>query len=220
MYQPPHFREDRLEVQHGLIRAHPLGLLVSAGSRGLVANLVPFLLDHAASALGTLLCHVARANDQWRELQTASECLVVFQGPQDYVTPSWLASKRETGKVVPTWNYATVMAWGAPRVTDDQEWLRRQISALTESREASRTAPWSVGDAPPEYVAAQMKGIVGIEIPIYRIEGKWKMSQNRSESDRAGIVAGFREQGGDQSLEIADLVTERGRVEKRTDYDN
>src|ERR1700742_829513 len=158
MYQPPHFREDRIEVQHQLIRAHPLGLLITAGPSGLLANLFPFLLDadgsdHNGSEKGTLRLHIARANPQWKELEAVEECLVVFQGAQDYVTPSWYATKRETGKVVPTWNYATVHAWGRPRVMNDDSWLRKQIEDLTDSREVHRTEPWLVSDAPEDFVA-------------------------------------------------------------------
>ena len=208
MYQLPAFREDRLEVQHALIRAHPLGLLISAGPGGLMANLLPFLVDPDGSERGTLRMHMARANPQWRDLETLEECLVVFQGPHDYVTPSWYATKRETGKVVPTWNYATVHAWGRPRVVNDAVWLRRQLDDLTLSRERMRPAPWKVDDAPPDFVAMQMKAIVGVEITISRIEGKWKMSQNRPEADRVGVVAGFREQG-DAGERIAAVVAER-----------
>ena len=138
MYQPPAFREDRLEVQHELIRAHPLGLLITAGPAGLLANPFPFLLDADGTPLGTLRLHIARANPHWREFDAIDECLVVFQGPQDYVTPSWYATKRETGKVVPTWNYAMVHVWGRPRVVNDAVWLRRQLDDLTASREADR----------------------------------------------------------------------------------
>jgi len=195
MYQPPHHREDRLSVQHDLIRRYPLGLLVSAGAGGLVANPVPFLIDDDGSPLGTLRCHVARANGQWQDLLAVDGCLVVFQGPQDYVTPSWYATKRQTGKVVPTWNYATVHAWGRPRVIEDADWLRRQIDDLTRLRESTRAVPWAVEDAPAPFVAAQIRAIVGIEIPVARIEGKWKMSQNRSDADRQGVVEGYREAG-------------------------
>ncbi|ACA20852.1 FMN-binding negative transcriptional regulator [Methylobacterium sp. 4-46] len=208
MYQPPHFREDRLGVQHDLIRAHPLGLLVTAGPGGLMANPIPFLIDGQASERGTLRAHLARANPQWRDLGAVAECLVVFQGPQDYVTPSWYETKRETGKVVPTWNYATVHAWGAPRVIEEAGWLRRQIEDLTRLREAGRPAPWAVGDAPEPFIAAQIRGIVGIEIPITRIEGKWKMSQNRPEADRAGVLAGYRAMGGEGAA-MAAAVAER-----------
>jgi transcriptional regulator len=213
MYQPVAFREDRLEVQHALIRAHPLGLLITAGPAGLLANPFPFLVDPEDSDKGTLRFHIARANPQWRELEAVDECLVVFQGPHDYVTPSWYATKRETGKVVPTWNYATVHAWGRPRIVNDDVWLRRLLDDLTLSREGAREAPWSVGDAPPDFVAAQMRAIVGVEIPISRIEGKWKMSQNRPEADRQGVIAGFRE-AGDAGETIAALVAERGKPPK------
>jgi transcriptional regulator len=209
MYQPPAFREDRIEVQHELIRAHPLGLLVTAGPGGLIANPFPFLLDPEGSEKGTLRLHIARANPQWREFEAVEECLVVFQGPQDYVTPSWYATKRETGKVVPTWNYATVHAWGRPRVMNDDAWLRRQIEDLTRSRESHRAEPWKVDDAPADFVTAQMRVIVGVEIVISRIEGKWKMSQNRPAADRLGVIAGFRE-AGERGEAIADLVAERG----------
>ncbi len=211
MYQPPQFREDRLEIQHELIRAHPLGLLVSAGPRGLMANQIPFLIDPGSPELGTLRCHLARANEQWRELAVVDECMVVFQGPQAYVTPSWYATTRDTGKVVPTWNYVTVHAWGHPRVIDDTTWLRKQIDDLTHSRERSRSAPWKVDDAPADFIASQIKGIVGVEIPISRIEGKWKVSQNRPEPDRIGVFLGYQEQG-EAGAAMAQLVAERGSL--------
>jgi transcriptional regulator len=213
MYQPPAFREDRIEVQHHLIRAHPLALLITAGPTELLANLFPFLLDSEGTDKGTLRLHIARANPQWRELESVEECLVVFCGPQDYVTPSWYETKRETGKVVPTWNYVTVHVWGRPRVIHDDVWLRRQIEDLTDSRERLRAAPWKVDDAPPDFIAAQMRAIIGVEIPISRIESKWKMSQNRPEADRAGVVAGFREAGAAGEA-IAAIVEERGRALK------
>lgn len=207
MYQPPHFQEDDREAQHALIRAHPLGLLITAGPGGLTANPIPFLID-AGGEHGILRAHLARANPQGRDLATVEECLVAFQGPQGYVTPSWYASKQAHGRVVPTWNYATVHAWGRPRVIEDAAWLRRQIADLTALREGSRAEPWAVSDAPEPFVAAQIRALIGVEIPITRIEGKWKMSQNRPEPDRAGVIAGFRAAG---EAELADLVTERGR---------
>jgi transcriptional regulator len=210
MYQPQHFREDRLAVQHALIREHPLGLLVTAGPVGLLANHVPFLVDNDGSAHGTLRAHIARANPQWKDLSDVAECLVVFQGPQSYISPSLYPTKREHGKVVPTWNYITVHAWGQPRVIDDDAWLRRQIDDLTSHNEGPRPEPWSVSDAPEPYVTAQIKGIIGIEIPIARIEGKWKVSQNRSAVDRAGVVEGLHGSGGDAEV-MATLVAERGK---------
>lgn len=212
MYQPAHFREDRLEVQHDLIRRHPLGLLISMGTGGLVANPIPFILDSAASTHGTLQCHVARANGQWKELANLSECLVVFQGPEHYVTPSWYATKKEHGKVVPTWNYATVHCWGQPAIKDDAGWLHRQIDALTRGHEEKRAAPWAVTDAPAPFIEGQVRGIVGIEIPIARIEGKWKVSQNRPEADRRGVHAGLQADGDAQGA-MAQLVAERGGID-------
>jgi transcriptional regulator len=181
---------------------------VTAGPAGLIANAVPFLL-YDSEGRGTLRAHVARANPQWRELEAVEECLVVFQGPQSYVSPGFYETKRQTGKVVPTWNYATVHAWGSPRVVHDEAWLRAQIEALTNRFEAPRPAPWAVSDAPDAFIDGQIKGIVGIEIPIARLEGKWKVSQNRSAADRAGVVAGLSGQG-EQASQIAALVTEFG----------
>jgi transcriptional regulator len=191
MYQPPHFREEDLGVQHALIRAHPLGLLITSGPGGLFANPLPFLVDADASPKGTLRVHMARANGQWREIQAGATVLVVFQGAESYITPSWYATKRETGKVVPTWNYAIVQARGAARVFEDADWLRRQVDALTGEHEAGRRAPWAVTDAPDRYIASQLKGIVGVEIEIMAIEGKWKVSQNRPAADVIEVVAGL-----------------------------
>jgi transcriptional regulator len=210
MYQPTHFREDRLDVQHALVRAHPLGLLISTGADGLVANLIPFVIDATAGEHGTLKCHVARANGQWKTLQDRADCLVVFQGAEHYITPSWYASKKEHGKVVPTWNYATVHCWGTAIIRDDPIWVRDQIEALTRQHEGPREAPWAVDDAPEPFIAAQMRGIVGIEIPITRIEGKWKVSQNRPEQDRAGVHVGLGQEGDPNAAPMADMVRERG----------
>ncbi len=208
MYQPPLFREDDIEVQHALIRAHPLGLLITAGASGLIANAIPFHLDAGASERGTLRLHFARANPQWRDIEAGAAPLIVFQGADSYVTPSWYETKRETGKVVPTWNYAMVQVRGAARVIDDADWLMAQISALTTQHEQPREKPWAVGDAPEAYVRAQMRGIVGIEIEITAIEGKWKVSQNRPVADREGVAAGL-DDAGDQA-EMTGLVRRYG----------
>jgi transcriptional regulator len=210
MYQPPHHREDSLEVQHALIRRHSLGTLVTLGAAGLVANSIPFIV-RADGPLGVLQGHVARANSQWRDFDPRVEALVVFQGPERYITPSWYATKRETGKVVPTWNYAIVQARGAVRIVQDRDWLAAQIEALTRQMEAARPAPWAVGDAPRTFLEAQIKGIVGIEIPIRAIEGKWKVSQNRRDADRAGVVDGLRAEGDEASLAMAQLVEQARR---------
>ena len=207
MYQPPHFREDRLEVQHELIRNHPLGLIITSGPGGLQANHVPCLVYADESPHGTLRLHLARANPQCHELAAVEECLVVFQGPQRYITPSWYPTKKETDKVVPTWNYVTVQAWGKPRVIEDAGWLRHQIEDLTNLNEGRFPEPWKVSDAPESYVQSQIKGIIGVEIPIDRIEGKWKVSQNRPAKDRAGVVAGLRG-GGETADVMATLVEE------------
>jgi transcriptional regulator len=212
MYQPAQHREDRLDVQHALIRAFPLGTLVTNGPAGLVANHVPFLIDPEASRLGTLRAHVARANPQWKEFDPAQEALVVFQGAERYVTPSWYATKRETGKVVPTWNYAVVHAYGHMRIVEDEGWLKVQIDDLTRHAEAARAEPWAVADAPETFVDAMVRGIVGLTIEISRIEGKWKVSQNRPEADRRGVVAGLREDADARSGEMAALVEAFGEV--------
>lgn len=211
MYQPPHFREDRLEVQHALIRTHPLGLLISAGPEGIVANPLPFLLDPARSTLGTLRAHLARANPQWRTLSGQS-VLVVFQGVDTYVTPSWYETKRQTGKVVPTWNYAIVQAHCRVRIIDEQGWLAEQTQDLTERHEGHRAKPWSVDDAPKAFIDAQLKGIVGLEIEIAEIDGKWKVSQNRPAADRAGVMQGLRDEADTEqkASAMAHLVQEFG----------
>ena len=214
MYQPPHHREDRLEVQHALIRAHSLGTLVTLGASGLVANAIPFILDAAGGALGTLKGHLARSNSQWRDFDRAVEALVVFQGADSYITPSWYQTKQETGKVVPTWNYAIVQASGPMRTIEDRDWLAAQIAALTATQEHARPQPWSVSDAPAAFVESQIKGIVGIEIPIARIEGKWKVSQNRPAADRRGVVEGLLGSDDAMSQAMATLVRERGGDER------
>ena len=208
MYQPPHFMEERLEVQHALIRSHPFGLLISNGVDGPEANGVPFLLKVGAGQYGTLKVHVARANPQWRNLD-GQKVLVVFQGPQVYVSPSHYETKRETGKVVPTWNYVMVQARGIARVHEDAEWLKAQIAALTQMHEKSRAEPWAVSDAPTAYIDSQIKGIVGIEIVIETIEGKWKVSQNRPEADRRGVAVGLE---GDKP-DMAALVKQFGNID-------
>ncbi|WP_157014851.1 FMN-binding negative transcriptional regulator [Mesorhizobium xinjiangense] len=193
MYQPPHFKETRLEVMHELIRAHPLGLVVSNGKDGPIANSLPFLLDEAGTGQGVLLAHFSRDNLQWRAIadDPQTPVLVVFQGPQSYVTPSWYETKRQTGKVVPTWNYAIVQARGKAEIVDDPEWLRRQITSLTATHEDGRETPWQLADAPDDFVRAQIKGIVGLRIEIADLEGKWKVSQNRPVADREGVAEGL-----------------------------
>lgn len=207
MYAPPAFREDRPDVLRALIRAHPLATLVTAGADGLIANLVPFV--SAATAQGDVLrAHMAKANDQLASLREGGEALVIFQGPEAYITPAWYATKPEHGKVVPTWNYVVVQVWGRPQVIEEPEWLLAQINELTRSQEGGRREPWSVTDAPEDYIAAQIRGIAGLEIPVARIEGKWKASQNQPEANRQSVVQGLRASGAD---EMAKIVEDRAR---------
>lgn len=169
---------------------------------------MPFIVIDTGDK-GTLRAHVAKANDQVNALRAGSETLVVFQGPEAYITPSWYVSKKEHGRVVPTWNYAVVQARGMPRVIDDATWLRAQIGALTSSQESKRAQPWDVSDAPEPFIEGQMKAIIGVEIPIRTIEGKWKVSQNRSAADRQGVYEGLRDEG--ISDDMARLVAERNK---------
>ncbi|PTQ12228.1 transcriptional regulator [Sphingomonas oleivorans] len=194
MYRPPVFREDRPDILHAAIRSHPLATLVTHGAAGLTANLVPFTLAILQGDRAVLRAHLARANTQLADLRNGAEALVIFQGPQAYITPSWYPTKQEHGKVVPTWNYVVVQAWGRPQVIDDAEWLLAQIGDLTTQQEQRQNAPWSVDDAPTAYIAGQLKGISGLEIPIDRIEGKWKASQNQPAANRAGVISGLRAQ--------------------------
>ena len=207
MYQPPHHREDRLDVQHSLIESHPFGLLISTGAEGPVANALPFLLHRHTGRLGMLQAHMARANEQWKDLD-GQKVLTVFQGPQSYVSPSYYATKRETGKVVPTWNYAMVQARGLVKVRADAEWLDAQIDRLTSQHEGRRAHSWAVSDAPRSYIESQLRGIVGIAIDIETIEGKWKVSQNRQEADRRGVAEGLVQ----EHPEMSDLVRRYGGV--------
>jgi len=211
MYQPNNFAEDRLDLQHGLMRAHPLATLIVGDADGVTADLIPFILyaDEGPNGLGLLRAHVARANPLWRKLEASPSCLVVFQGPEAYISPGWYETKRTTHKVVPTWNYTMAQARGQARVVDDAAWLRRQLDDLTLAHEGHLPDPWQPSDAPAEFLAATMKGIIGIEIPIDSLVGKWKVSQNRSVEDQRGVVAGLRAQ---QQPAMAELVA--GRIEK------
>jgi len=209
MYVPTHFEETRIEVLHQFIRAHPLGALVTLTPTGLDANHVPFELDPASAPFGTLRAHIARANPLWRECSNDAEALVIFQGPSGYISPSWYPAKRETGKVVPTWNYAVVHAHGRLRAVDDPDWLRRLVERLTDRHEAGRRDPWSVADAPPDFVNTQLRAVLGLELTITRLRGKWKMSQNRSPGDREGVARGLLDAGDEASAALAALIVPR-----------
>ena len=207
MYEVKHFVEDRLDVQHDLIQSHPLGLLICDDADGRhMANPIPFTLVRKSGLLGTLQAHLARPNPQWLQLQNVEECLVVFQGEQAYISPNWYPTKKEHGKVVPTWNYVTVHVWGKPKVFDDQNWIRTQINALTTQQEANQATPWQVDDAPPQFTAAMLRGVVGVEIEITEIQGKWKVSQNRPTADIQGVRDGLASVG---EVSMATQVAER-----------
>lgn len=203
MYLPKHFEETRVEVLRELIHAHPLGTLVTLTPGGLCANHLPFELDPDPAPLGTLRGHVARANPVWRESSPDVEALVTFQGPGTYISPAFYPTKRDTGRVVPTWNYAVVHVHGPLRAIDDREWLRDFVTRLTSRHEAGRDDPWHVTDAPAEYIDQMLGAIIGLEIPLTRLVGKWKMSQNRPPQDRDGVVDGLSREG---QHAVADLV--------------
>jgi transcriptional regulator len=210
VYEPPLHRNENLPELHALIKERVFGLLISKGAEGLIADSLPFVLDTAASKLGVLKVHLARANPQWRDLQEQPDALVVFQGHDHYITPSWYATKQETGKVVPTWNYTMVQAKGRAKVMDEA-WLGQQIVELTQALEQRREQPWAVGDAPADFIAMQRRAIVGLEIEILDIRGKWKTSQNRNAADRAGVVSGLDALGDEDSRAMSGLVRETGR---------
>jgi transcriptional regulator len=206
MYIPDHFEETRVEVLHDLIRANPLGTLVTLTPTGLDANHIPFEIDPQPAPFGALRGHVARANPLWSEFSRNIEVLAVFQGPGEYVSPSWYPTRKETGRVVPTWNYAVVHARGWLRIVDDPAWLRAFVERLTNRHEAGLRDPWKVAEAPPDFIEQQIAAIVGLEIPLTRVIGKWKTSQNRSEQDRNGVAEALLEQGRDSAAAMAALV--------------
>ncbi len=192
MYVPPAFREDDLAAQHGAMREARLANLVTATAEGLLATPLPLYLAPEEGPYGTLYGHLARANPQWR-LPATGDAMALFMGPDAYVSPAWYASKQEHQKVVPTWNYVAIHAYGAAEFFDDAERLLEVVTRLTDLHERPRAEPWAVSDAPAGFIQAQLRGIVGLRLPIARIIGKRKMSQNRSEADRRGVAAGLAE---------------------------
>lgn len=206
MYVPRHFEEPRVEVMHALMRERPLATLVALTARGLEANHIPLLLDPQPGPFGTLRGHVARGNPLWRDANPGIEVLAVFTGPQAYVTPSWYPGKKIDGKVVPTWNYAVAHARGPLRVHDDPAWLRAHLEQLVASHEAAFPLPWKVSDAPDEFVAKMVTAVVGIEIPLRSLTGKWKMSQNRSAADRESVAEGLLGRGTEETRRVSALV--------------
>ena len=206
MYLPDHFAESRVDVLRQLIHEHPLAALVTLNAKELNANHIPFELDAEPAPFGTLRGHVARANPVWREYSRDIEALVIFQGAQHYITPSWYPSKQETGKVVPTFNYIVVHAYGALRVIEDREWLRGLVGRLTNRHEAARAIPWQVTDAPGDYIEKMLGAIVGIEIPLTRLIGKWKVSQNQPAANRDGVIEGLGEMSDPDAKTMAAIV--------------
>ncbi len=209
MYVPASFSETRPEKLAELIRQYPLGMLISAGPSGLLASPIPFLY-RLKEGKPTLVAHLARANPHWKDLVHLNECLVVFQGANNYVSPNWYPSKQSTHKVVPTWNYEMVQARGIPTVIEPADWLHKQVTDITDSMERTRSAPWKVDDAPADYIATELKAIVGLEIEITAIQGKWKMSQNRSAADAQGVVHGLSDPADPHAnARVADIVSSR-----------
>jgi transcriptional regulator len=208
MYIPRANEERRVPVLHLLMRAEPLAALVTLSSSGLVASHIPMVLEEDGSPLGVLRGHVSRANSQWRDLEASVEALAIFSGPQHYISPTWYPGKAEHGKEVPTWNYVVVHAYGSLKVMDDKSWMRAHLERLTNENEAETALPWKVSDAPEEFIETMMNGIVGLELPIGRLEGKWKVSQNRTMRDREGVLEGLSKQGTPESLTMKGLVAD------------
>lgn len=206
MYIPNQFEEPRVEVMHELIRAQPLATVVTLSSSGLNANHIPLYLADSPAPFGALRGHVARASPMLTDLTSDIESLAVFHGPDAYISPSWYATKKETGKVVPTWNYAVVHAYGFLRVVDNPVWLRAQLEDLTSHNEASFAEPWAVSDAPREYIEKIMASIVGIEMVVTKLSGKWKVSQNQPSKNQASVVAGLKASSLHGAPEMAALV--------------
>src|SRR5689334_1006265 len=219
MYIPGSFAERDLAALLAFIEATPLATVVTASAvHGLIATHLPLVLDRSAGAHGALLGHLARANPHARVLGADPvAALVIFLGPDAYITPTWYRAKEETGRVVPTWNYVAVHAYCTMRAFDDPHALRKHLDALTHEHESARPDPWHVSDAPDDYIASQMKAIIGVRLQIDRLEGKWKMSQNRSDADVAGVVRGLSKSCRPRDLEVARIIEERRRRDEMGD---
>lgn len=210
MYVPRLYAEQDTAVLHAFIEAHPFATLVTSNG-GLFATHLPLILRPTDGPFGTLEGHVARANPHHKLVSGATDALVIFSGAHAHVTPNWYPSKLETGRVVPTWNYSAVHAYGTVTFRDDEDFLRPHVTRLTERHEAARGSDWRTSDAPPEYMSQQVRAIVGAEIAITRLEGKWKMSQNRSGADIDGVIDGLRKGGDADDAEVAAIVEARRR---------
>lgn len=211
MYNPAHFSELRRPIIEEAMRQNPFGTLVTVGPAGPEASHIPLLYSSSEDNLGVLRGHLARANPQWRDLAKPSQALAIFLGPEHYVSPTWYPSKAEHGKVVPTWNYVAVHAYGNLSVKEDPGWLLEHVRALSDVHEGSIGTGWKVTDAPPDYIAGMLKAIVGVELVVTKLEGKWKVSQNRPEADRRGVVDALEKIGSPRARDVAKLVNERLR---------
>ena len=207
MYTPGHFRVEDTAEMHAMMRARPFAILVTQGSEGLTATHLPTILKvDDGCPLGRIECHLARPNPQWRTFTPKMDALMIFQGPEAYIRPGWYPSKAEHGKVVPTWNYAAVHAYGRLETVEDKDWLLSHVSQLSDQQEAQYAAPWSTTDAPTNFVDMLSRSIVGLKFTIRRIEGKLKMSQNRAAADREGVVRGLEQRASGEDAEIASLI--------------
>ncbi|MBD9413357.1 FMN-binding negative transcriptional regulator [Pseudomonas sp. PDM16] len=207
MYMPASFRQNDLTELHAQMQANPFALLASSGTDGMQASHLPLLLEPGEGEFGTLYGHFARANPHWRDLQGGAEALAVFSGPDAYISPSWYAAKAEHGKVVPTWNYIAVHARGPVELIEEPERLLQIVSRLSDQHESGRAQPWAVSDAPREYIDTMLRAIVGFALPIRRLDGKWKLGQNRSAVDQAGVQAGLNDSTAPRDREMAARMT-------------
>jgi transcriptional regulator len=206
MYIPKANEEKRVPVMHELIFSQPFGSLITMGASGLFASHLPMVLEQDGSEFGILKAHVSRANAQWRDLPSSVDALAIFAGHHHYISASWYPGTKEDGKEVPTWNYVVVHAYGPLKAVEDPVWLRAHLERLTDAHEAGSANPWKVSDAPEDFINQQMKGIVGLEMPIRRLEGKWKVSQNRDERDRGAVIEGLSKLNTPDSLAMRKLV--------------
>jgi len=208
MYIPRANEENCVSVMQALMVSHPLATLVTLGDSGLFASHIPMVLESDGSQFGVLKGHISRANRQWRDFVPTVDALAIFAGHQHYISPNWYPGTKEHGKEVPTWNYVVVHAYGALKVIQDADWLLTDVEKLTNIHEAGSPVPWKVSDAPKDFIKSQLNGIVGLELPIQRLQGKWKVSQNRTESERKGVVEGLSKLNSPESLAMKALVEE------------
>jgi transcriptional regulator len=208
MYIPRANEEKRVPVMHALMVSEPLATLVTLRSSGLFASHIPMVLEDEGSEFGLLKGHISRGNEQWRELDPSVDAMAIFAGHQHYISANWYPEVRTHGREVPTWNYVVVHAYGPLKVIQDEHWLLKHVGSLTDIHEASSPTPWKVSDAPADFIQSMVKGIVGLELPIRRLEGKWKVSQNRTASERQGVIAGLTQRNTPESLAMKALVEE------------